>query len=442
MWLLFLSNVLAWSTVQVPSGSAWLNTGLISCSGSSFGYTSLSAGGSSNILVANAAAWHNAVPSNQSLQFLQGSLEIFLWALNSGPRVSLLTADGESLLPANSSSFPLLPTQEQKMTFAHNTSLPHSLRFQVTSPVATLVLFSCAQFRARYENQTTTTGTTGTTSGGGASTGDGLAVATTTGTTWATTGGGGTLTTGESALASAGAVWPGLEWTPQASSPRDAAYFVDRSLVVLHVLCFLLYWAIPSRVRLPKRLALSNIVRKGSGRLMAVNLGHFSVACYSQKEEGARMVPHPELVGEVFCPFIGIYDVTYQVYAVGDRIPLRAALEGAPRLRRLGWLYTVTVILEELHKRDVVLGSLSALWVDPVTQRIAVANYAGKEVPQTEDVHALGRLMAELLGDIQEDWLLKYIEACLLPDPPSVHDCAGALTYLISSESSRSSPTM
>lgn len=427
MWLLFLANALTWSTISVPSGSPWANTGLITCSGSSFAYSNTGANGFTYHLLADASAWKSPAPP---MQFEQGNLEVFVWSLTSGSVLNELTVDSTPLLAGNT-TFPL-PTTERKLVFSHNASLPRSLRFQVRSTGPSTILFSCVQFRARYENVSGGGGTTGATSGttgGAAATSGGFS--TTTGGT--TTGDGTTTTTSQPAAG----VWPGLEWNPQGGTQeRGPTYYVDECLVVLNVLIFLLYWAIPARVRLPDSIKLSQIVRKSEGYFLARNLNSFYVVGYSQKEEGAPMSPHPGLVGELFCPFIGVYDKSYQVFAIGNRIPLAAALTGASFSRRLEWLASVAVILDQAHVRGIALGSLDSLWVDPVSQSIAISDYVGRDAPIPEDIHAFGRLTETLIGGTEDGPIASFIEACLSSDQPSARECIEATRYFISASAS------
>lgn len=464
MWLLFLSNVLTWSTVTVPSGSSWSNTGLITCSGTSFAYNNVPAQGSTHFLVGDAQQWNDPPPP---WDFSQGNLELFMWSLTSGSELKHLTVDGTSLLGGNTTL--VLPTRETKLSFQYNVSLPQSLEFQVYSPTASTILFSCVQFRAYYENRTLATTTTGTQQAGPTTTGDQQAGPATTGEQQvsSTTGGQqagsstttsgsqhagststGTQLAGSTTLTTSGLpAWQELLSKHQGRGQSNATFSLEMWLVLANAVIFLLAWCLPTRVRLPPRMSFSQIVRKDVGEIWATNLGHFSVVAYGRKGEPASWLdyPSPHLIGELFCPFIGFYDFShndgdYHVYAVGDRIPLRGALEGqdVPLEQKLTWVESIACMIEQAHTHDVGLyPELRQLWVDPVSQSIALADYACRPRPDKRDIHALGKLMEELIGRTGQTEIDAFIDTCLVEHTPSAKECKAAIRYLLSLQSDR-----
>jgi hypothetical protein len=452
MWLLFLSNVLTWSTVTVPSGSSWSNTGLITCSGTSFAYNNVPAQHSTHILVGNAQQWNDPSPP---WDFSQGNLELFMWSLTSGSELKHLTVDGTSLLGGNTTL--VLPTRETKLSFQYNVSLPQSLEFQVYSPTASTILFSCVRFRAYYENRTlaTTTGNqlSGSTTTGeqqvSSTTGNQLAGSTSVSTSTAISGissstsGNGTQQAGSTLTTSGLPAWQELLSKHQGEGQSNATFSLEMWLVLANAVIFLLVWCLPTRVRLPPRMSLNQIVRKDVGEIWATNLGHFSVVAYGRK--GYYDYPSPHLIGEFFCPFIGFYDFShndadYHVYAVSDRIPLRGALEGqdVPLEQKLLWMESVACMIEQAHTHDVGLNpELRQLWVDPVSQSIALADYACRPRPDKRDVHALGKLMEELIGRTGQTEIDAFIDSCLVEQTPSAKECKAAIRYLLSLQSDR-----
>ena len=431
MWVLFLSNVITWSMASVPPGSTWVNTGLISCSGSSFSYNNVPAQGITRILMGDAGQWGDPGPP---WEYDSGSLEVFLWSLNAGPKLGYLTADGEQLLPGNTTV--TLPTQETKLSFQHNTSVPRIIEFQVYSPTAATLLFSCVQFRAHYENKTTTTITTQVSSGStGAvfATGNSGSVLTTqVPTTVSGVTGGVGLTTGESLMLTSTSglpAWQELLWNHQRGGRSSAAFPIDECLVLISMLLFLMTWVIPARVRLPARLKLSHVVKKDDCDFWATNLGVFSVVAIGRdNKKGSYEPPSPHLVGRLFCPFIGVHD-SYHVYAIGNRIPLNGALDGDVSLiKKLFWLEEVASMIAQAHAHSVKLNPEARhLWVDPVSQNIAMADYAGHRGNKQRNVHALGKLMEILLGHTGHSEIDTFVDLCLNANPPGARECVAAI---------------
>lgn len=355
-----------------------MNPSLISCSGSSFAYNAVSS--TTQILVGDTSGWsHNDM-------FIQGYFELSIWAAD----LSAVTFDYFEVDGIKHNITGYLNNVETVIKKDHNMSLPSNIRLKLKTNKQTMILFSCLKFHGEF-------------------------IKTTTGSTTST-----------SIITTTGILLESQEETQQSES------YWEMSFIVVYVLFFLSYWMFPISKTKEWSLNLTRIQKQDTYILAKTYYKgeYFDVAGYLKKDE----VHLSTFFGHEFCPYLGEYDCRYHVYAIGQRIPLSAAIQGASFHTRLTWLLTLSNALTKSHKVNQSLGLLENLWIDPVTQKLSIANYyQNLDQPKGVDINQLGKIASQLTEDCRDDDdLAQFIHHCLSAKPPSAKECFKKLSYFIS----------
>lgn len=411
MWVTFLSTAIVWS--QLSPGSLWMNPSLISCSGASFAYNAVSS--TTQVLVGDTSGWsHNDL-------FIQGYFELSIWAAD----LSAVTFDYFEVDGIKHNITGYLNNVETVIKVDHNMSLPSNIRLKLKTNKQTMILFSCLKFHGEFIK--TTTGSTST-------------LGSTTTTTTTTSSSSSSLTTSSfmstlgSTLTSTSTsiiTTTGILLESQEETQHSESYW-EMSFIVVYLLFFLSYWLFPISKSREWSLNLTSIQKQDTYILAKTYYKgeYFDVAGYLKKDE----VHLSTFFGHEFCPYLGEYDCRYHVYAIGQRIPLSAAIQGASFHTRLTWLLTLSNALTKSHKVNQSLGLLENLWIDPVTQKLSIANYyQNLDQPKGVDINQLGKIASQLTEDCRDDDdLTQFIHHCLSAKPPSAKECFKKLSYFIS----------
>ena len=325
MWITFVTVV--WS--QIAPGSIWMNPSLISCSGTSFSYNAMSS--ATQTLIGDTSSWQN------NNVFHHGYFELDIWANDANTAsFEFFEVDGTKF---NKTGY--LPIQESSSRFDYNTSLPSQIRFRLKSNKQTLIFFSCLRFHAYFVNvSVSTTSSTSSTLSTTSST-----LSTTSSTLSTISSSTSSLTTGlpTTLLTTTGTLSEEREETQESES------YYEVSFVVVYILFFLSYWMFPGSKSKPWKPRLSHITKKEDYILAKVFYKgeYFDVAGYPYDHKEVFL---STFWGHEFCPYLGEHDSKFQLFAIGHRIPLRAAIQGAPFHTRLTWLLTLAKALTRAHK--------------------------------------------------------------------------------------------
>lgn len=389
-----------WS--QLGPGSMWANTLLISCSGSSFSFNTATT--ETNTLIGNTQNW------NHEGELSQGYFELNIWA-SSSTWIDFFEVDG---LRYNTSIH--LPDSEETLRIEHNISLPREIRLKAKTNQSSVILFSCLKFHGYFVPKSSSlTSSSSSTSSSLTSSSLTSSSLTTSLTTLSLS----TSTTMMSSISS-----------PTEESENNN--LIEISFVVVFLLFFLGYWVIPISKPKEWKLNLHSIKHK-KGRIIALTHykgEYFDVVGYPYSNTDTYL---STFFGSEFMPFLGDYDSTYHVYSIGSRIPLSEAIQGAEFYTRLQWITTIAKALTKAHKCNQSLGKLEDLWIDPVSQRLSIANYYQHlDHPKGVDINRLGQIADELSPDCRddEDWN-EFIKCTLSSECPSAKECFKILSHFI-----------
>jgi len=225
----------------------------------------------------------------------------------------------------------------------------------------------------------------------------------------------------------------GIVSEPQEETQESESYY-ELSFVVVYLIFFLGYWMSPISKPKEWHVNLASIQKK-KGFVLAKTYykgEYFDVAGYHKPRTNEIYLS--TFFGSEFCPYLGEFDDTYHIYAIGQRIPLSAALEGASFTTRLTWLLTLSNALKKAHRVNQSLGSLEDLWIEPTSQSLSIANYYQKlDKPKGSDINQFGKVANLLTEDCRDDEELnQFIHSCLSARPPSAKDCFKKIRYFIS----------